>query len=193
LLALNPGVSPKNLQAGDALYVPQGMGCACPVGNLYQIQQGDTYQSLAAFSGATIEEILALNPALALTGLIPGRYVCLPAVEQAPVPEEPEENIPETLPAPPPEEILPTPSLDEISPAEIVEESLDEVLPTETPSSASCSMGRLYRIEKGDILYDIARHSGVSVDALLAANTGLDPMHLQIGSYICIPPVAVIE
>lgn len=52
----------------------------------------------------------------------------------------------------------------------------------------ACPTGTLpYTIKAGDTFYLIARTFGISVDALIAANPGVNPNNLQIGQVICVP------
>ncbi|MBC8586976.1 LysM peptidoglycan-binding domain-containing protein [Paratissierella segnis] len=52
----------------------------------------------------------------------------------------------------------------------------------------ACPSGTFaYTIRAGDTFYLIARAHGVSLDALIAANPGVNPDRLQIGQVICIP------
>lgn len=44
-----------------------------------------------------------------------------------------------------------------------------------------------YTIRQGDTFFSIARTFGVSVDAIIAANPGVDPNRLFIGQVICVP------
>lgn len=44
-----------------------------------------------------------------------------------------------------------------------------------------------YTIRSGDTFYNIARTHGISLDALIAANPGVNPDRLFIGQVICIP------
>ncbi|MGI6604014.1 MAG: LysM peptidoglycan-binding domain-containing protein [bacterium] len=50
---------------------------------------------------------------------------------------------------------------------------------------------RRWIVQAGDTLYQIARAVGVSLDQLLAANPGIDPNNLQIGTAITIPDTGV--
>jgi len=50
-----------------------------------------------------------------------------------------------------------------------------------------CPGGTIYTIRAGDTLFVLARRFGTTVDALLAANPGIDPQNLRIGQRICIP------
>ncbi|HBE06536.1 MAG TPA: peptidoglycan-binding protein, partial [Firmicutes bacterium] len=50
-----------------------------------------------------------------------------------------------------------------------------------------CPGGTIYQIRPGDTLFFLARRFGTTVQAILAANPGLDPNNLQVGRNICIP------
>ncbi|WMM24272.1 LysM peptidoglycan-binding domain-containing protein [Tissierella sp. MB52-C2] len=50
-----------------------------------------------------------------------------------------------------------------------------------------CPNGMLYTIKAGDTFFRIAQTHGVSLNALIAANPGVDPNRLFIGQVICIP------
>lgn len=53
---------------------------------------------------------------------------------------------------------------------------------------ATCPQGTTpYTIKSGDTFYHIAIAHGISLEALMAANPGVDPNRLQIGQVICIP------
>lgn len=54
--------------------------------------------------------------------------------------------------------------------------------PAETAGGA-----RAYVVKSGDSLYSIARKSGFKLDALLAANPGLDPKRLRVGQELNLP------
>lgn len=49
------------------------------------------------------------------------------------------------------------------------------------------SSGGSYTIRKGDSLSKIARNNGISLNALMAANKGINPNRLQIGQKIALP------
>jgi len=55
------------------------------------------------------------------------------------------------------------------------------------PQNGSCPGGFLYTIQAGDTYFSLARSFGIAVQALAAANPGVDPSRLQIGQRICIP------
>lgn len=55
----------------------------------------------------------------------------------------------------------------------------------------TCPIGSMpYTIKAGDTFYNIARTFGISLDALIAANPGVDPNRLFIGQVICVPTAA---
>ncbi|MTI95824.1 MAG: LysM peptidoglycan-binding domain-containing protein, partial [Firmicutes bacterium] len=47
--------------------------------------------------------------------------------------------------------------------------------------------GFLYTVQAGDTFFLLAKRFGTTVEAIQAANPGVDPLNLQIGSQICIP------
>ena len=53
---------------------------------------------------------------------------------------------------------------------------------------ASANTARTYVVKAGDSPYSIARKNGVRVDALMAANPGLDPKRLRVGQSLNLPP-----
>lgn len=57
-------------------------------------------------------------------------------------------------------------------------------LPEELPP---CPSGVYWVVASGDTLYLISQATGITVDALLAANPGIDPYNLQVGQKICLP------
>lgn len=54
-----------------------------------------------------------------------------------------------------------------------------------------CPGGTLYTIRPGDTFFALAARFGTNVEALAAANPGIDPRNLQIGQVICIPGAPV--
>lgn len=57
--------------------------------------------------------------------------------------------------------------------------------------SQACPIGSFpYTIKAGDTFYQIARTFGISLNALIAANPGVDPNRLFIGQVICVPTTA---
>jgi len=56
-----------------------------------------------------------------------------------------------------------------------------------TPRQVLCPGGTLYTIRPGDSYFSLARRFNTTVEALTAANPGVNPQNLQIGQQICIP------
>lgn len=54
-------------------------------------------------------------------------------------------------------------------------------------SIPSCPGGTLYTIQSGDTFFKLSQRFNVPLDAILAANPGVDPKNLQIGQLVCIP------
>ncbi len=57
-----------------------------------------------------------------------------------------------------------------------------------SPGSGTSAPARTYKIQSGDNPAAIARRYGVKLDALMAANPGLDPRRLQPGQTLNLPP-----
>ena len=55
------------------------------------------------------------------------------------------------------------------------------------PATASVPASKTHSVKKGDIPETIAKQYGVKLEALLAANPGLDPKRMKIGQMVAIP------
>lgn len=61
-------------------------------------------------------------------------------------------------------------------------------IPESITPPPTCPVGTFaYTIKQGDTIYQLARTYNTTVEAILAANPGIDPMNLRIGQVICIP------
>lgn len=107
----------------------------CPGGTLYTIRAGDTLYSLARRFNTSVDAIMRANPGIDPLNLQVGRIICIPV-------------------APPP---------------------------------GSCPGGFHYQIVAGDTYFNLARRFNTTVEALIAANPGVNPDRLMIGQVICIP------
>ena len=56
------------------------------------------------------------------------------------------------------------------------------------PRPLNCDGGRLYEIQDGDTLYNIATRNNISLAELQRINTSLDTQNMQVGQLICLPP-----
>lgn len=137
LVSANPLIDPNKLEVGQTLCIPrQKTFPACPEGNFYTIQTGDSLFAIARKFGVSLDDLLEANPGVDPQRLTVGQVICIP---------------------------LATP-------------------PVTCPPGTSS-----YTIQAGDTFFKLARHFGVSVDALLRANPKIDPDRLLIGQIICIP------
>ena len=110
----------------------------CTGGTVYNIRPGDSLYSLAQRFHTTIDAILAANPGISPTNLQIGQQICIPV----------------------------------------------------PPVSNTCPGGYFHTVVIGDTFYNIAQRAGIAVEALRAANPGVDPNRLQIGQQICVPAPA---
>jgi LysM repeat protein len=82
LQAANPGLG-WLLYVGQVLYIPTGTGTAAPApaaGGTYTVQWGDTLGNIAAKSGVSLSDLLAVNPQIWNINLIyPGQAINLPS------------------------------------------------------------------------------------------------------------------
>jgi peptidoglycan endopeptidase LytF len=167
---------------------------ACPGGTIYVIQAGDTLYSLARRFGTSVQGIITANPGINPNALQIGMQICIPV---APVPAT----------CPPGGIIYTIVSGDTIyAIARRYNVSVDAILganpginpnalyigqqlciPIPVPPPTITCPGPTYTIRPGDTLYNIARILGFTVEALLAANPGLDPNSLQVGRILCLP------
>lgn len=154
-----------------------GTGAIRPGGSTYTIQSGDTLASIASEFGLTLEDLRAANPDVDPGALHAGEVIKLPPAAGSPAPPTPTE---EPAPAPTEPPAQPTTAPPEPEPTE----------PPVEPTAEASSLGQAYTVQSGDIPVTIAEQFGISVEALLAANPGLDPTGLQVGQVIIIPPAS---
>ena len=110
----------------------------CPNGTAYQIKPGDTLSSLARRFNTTVSAIIAENPGIDPNNLQLGQNICIPV----------------------------------------------------PPTPGTCPGGFIVIIRAGDTFYSLARRYSISVEALIAANPGVDFNLLRPGQRICIPSAA---
>lgn len=80
IMRVNPGVDPNNLQIGQVICIPTvGPAPTCPPGSVvYIVRAGDTFFSLAARFGTTVEAITRVNPGVDPNNLQIGQRICIP-------------------------------------------------------------------------------------------------------------------
>lgn len=163
----------------------------CPGGTVYTIIPGDSYFSLARRFNITVEAIAAANPGVDPQNLQIGQQICIPGVPGgAPCPGgflyvirtgDTLFSIARRFGTVVPALIAANPGID---PNRLV---IGQSICVPSPQPSPCPGGRFYTIVSGDTLFSIARRFNTTVEALLAANQGINPNNLQPGQVICIP------
>ncbi len=188
ILRANPGLDPNRLFIGQQICIPTPQPPVCP-GFIYTIVLGDTLFTLATRFNTTVQAILQANPGLDPNMLFVGQRICIPVPQPPPCPgffysvvagdtlfsiaARYNTTVQAILQA--------NPGLD---PNRIF--IGQQICIPVAPQPPVCP-GVFYTIVAGDTLFSIARRYNISVDAILAANPGLDPNRLFIGQQICIP------
>ncbi len=90
---------------------------------------------------------------------------------------------PKTVPAPPQSVLVPIAAKLTEPPTPAAKSPA----PAPAPPAASATARRTYAVKAGETPEIIARRNGVKLDALLAANPGLDPKRLKIGQTLNLP------
>ena len=133
----------------------------------YAVKKGETYYSIAKNRGITEDELKKLNPGKE-TVLSIGEIIYVPFVES-------EDNISTTISAPK-------------SKKEEKREKVEEKKRENTTPSAQQTVTQnvTYTVEPGETLYAIAKKYGVTVEAIIDANSSLTDV-LSIGQQLVIP------
>ncbi len=158
-------------------------------GGSYTVKDGDTLAGIAAKFGVSLEELLAANPDVSASRLSIGQSLKLPVSTEAPT-AIPATAAPATAAAKTPTAAAATFAPATFAPATFAPAT--EAAPTDTPAPAATntpsSLGQTYTVQSGDYPATIATKFGITVEALLGANPGIDPTNLQIGQVLIIPP-----
>lgn len=142
LIEANPGIDPDNLQVGQVICIPLAVPpVVCPPGTItYTIRPGDTFFSLARRFGVTVEDLIRANPGVDPDTLLVGQHICIPVAEP--------------------------------------------------PGPGVCPPGTFpYVVRPGDTFFSLAARFNTTVEAIAAANPGVNPNNLRIGQLLCIPGV----
>lgn len=164
----------------------------CPGGTYYTIRSGDTLYALARRFNTTVDAIMKANPGLDPMNLQVGRVICIPGStppEQCPggfqytiVAGDTFFNLAQRYNTTVDAIMKANPGVD---PNRLM---IGQVIciPGSTPPE-QCPGGFQYTIVAGDTFFNLARRFNTTVDAIMAANPGVDPNRLMIGQVICIP------
>ena len=158
-----PATLPTPISVGNGVVQAAG-------GSTYTVKSGDTLAAIASRFGVSLDDLRAANPGVNASALSVGQSIKLPAGTAANPTAAPNTPGPAPTDTPPPPADTPTP----------------EPQPTNTPSS----LGQTYTVQSGDIPVTIAEKFGITVEALLAANPGLDPRAMHAGDILIIPPAS---
>lgn len=184
ILDVNPGLTPENLQIGQKICLPIP---ECPMGKIITVQAGDTIYSLARRYGFSVAQLLEANPGIDPDMLFIGQKICLP------------KEVEDCADG----QIYVIKSGDTIYRiARRLGFSVDQILEANPgldpdslfvgqkiclPIDGEVCPGQVYKIQAGDNFYQLAQKFKVSVEAIVAANPGVNPNALQIGQEVCIP------
>ncbi|MCL6589514.1 MAG: LysM peptidoglycan-binding domain-containing protein [Firmicutes bacterium] len=212
ILRANPGINPNQLFIGQRICIPvrrpvprppiPGIG-GCRGGFPYVIVAGDTLYSIAARYGTTVAALLRANPGINPDQLFVGQRICIPVRRpQPPGPGSCRGGFFYTVAAGDTlfalaarygttvDAILranPGINPNQLFIGQRICIPVPRPQPGPGPGPLPCPGGTIHIIAPGDTLFALASRYGVSVDAIIRANPGIDPNSLAIGRRICIP------
>ena len=212
ILDANPQINdPAKIQVGYELCLPTASASdvetAAPPpppancsGQIYTVVAGDSLFTIAQKFNTTVDAIVRANPQITDPSKISvGQKICIPGVAPGPTPPPPPANCPGQIYTVVAGDSLYTiakkfgTTVDAIvranpqitDPSKI---SVGQQICIPTGPTPPCT-GQIYVVQAGDTIFSIAQRFGVTVDAIIAANPGIDPNRLVIGQRICIPSV----
>jgi LysM repeat protein/lysophospholipase L1-like esterase len=212
LTQANPGVEPTRLRIGQSLAIPEAAASAvaekaAAPGKSYTVADGDNFWSIAHRLGVDMAELKRANADVDPLRLRPGQILALPDAARLPGGQA-------QAPAQAPREsrIMGDAGLYPVSRGDTLwglsrrfGVSLDTILSANgevdpvrlqvgqlvtipgSGQSVASSEVMLFPVSAGDTLWAIARRFDVSVEALAAANPGIDPLRLREGQTLRVP------
>lgn len=167
---------------------------ATPPGGTYTVRANDTLWDIAARYDMTVAQLTAANPNINPDTLRPGQTLTIPGATPSAA-----AGITYTVKA--------NDTLWEIASRYglfvndllaanpgVDPQRLRIGQPLRIPSAGNAGQAApparaIYTVRADDTLWDIAANYGLSVDDLLAANSGVDPRHLMVGQQLIIPGI----
>lgn len=178
MLAVNGEVDPSRLRVGQLVTVPAEGGLASAEMLLFPVSAGDSLWSIAKRFDVSVEALTAANPGVDPLRLREGQTLRVPsslaavAASGAPAKEAQAKAASVAAPA--------------ILPAEAQGGTVPAASPAPTAGPAHAP-ARQHVISEGDNLWKLSRAYGLSVQRILAENSGLDPMRLRVGTVLQLP------
>ncbi|MBU5438758.1 LysM peptidoglycan-binding domain-containing protein [Tissierella sp. MSJ-40] len=182
------------------MYDYNEMDSKCPTGSFsYTIKSGDTLYKLARMHNTTVEAITAINPGINPNNLQVGQRICIPKGTTPPTQTCPTGTFSYTIKSGDTLYKLAMTYNTTVEAIMAVNPGIDPnnlqigqriCIPRGTmpPPTSTCPTGTFsYTIRSGDTFYLLAIRYNTTVEAIMAANPGVDPNNLQIGQRICIP------
>ncbi len=195
LIAANPQIKdPDEVRCGQRICVPFPEPPACPNGFYYTVERGDTLFSIAQKFGVTVEALRTANPQIIDPNKIyPGQRICIPV---PPVPECPGGFVYQVVQG---DTIFLIAQRFGVTVQAILAANPqivdpDKIYPGQEiciplPPAPPCPGGTIYTVVQGDTMFLIAQRSGITLQALIAANPQVvDPNKIYPGQELCIPP-----
>ncbi len=209
LTKANPGVDPTRLRVGQTLAIPvPGQGpihAAAPGADGYTVADGDNFWAIAHRLGIDVAELQRANAGVDPQRLQPGQVLALPGGVRTEAVQALAPGEAQTLRAVSEAGLYPVAKGDtlwalsrrfgvsletlltvngEVDPSRLQVGQL-VTIPAGQPVASAESL--VFPVAAGDTLWGIARRFDVSVEALLAANPGVDPLRLREGQALRVP------
>jgi len=189
--------SAHELRVGQVLVIPvHGREATPPAARegkiVHIVQSGEVLSEIARRYGVGMQAIIKANDLPSANALRVGQELIIPVATATPARETATGTVaPSSTPTP---EGSASPG--EVSPQATGAPSVTTT-PTQSPTgtarpaapapTVTAAASLVHIVQPGDTLLGIARQYGVSVDALEAANPGIDPRALRVGQKVVIP------
>lgn len=170
------------------------MNYNCPSDSFpYIIKSGDTLYNLAKRYNTTVEAIMAINPGVNPNNLQVGQKICIPK-GGTPEPRCPVGTFSYTIKQGDTLYNLARRYNTTVEAIMAVNPGIDpnnlqigQIICIPKSSTPPGCDGLYHVVRPGDTLYNLAMKYNTTVEAIMAANPGIDPNNLQVGQLICIP------